>query len=65
MSDNRCVCCGAIIPEGSQVCPTCEKKVNTHKETAEEKFDRILNDWVYPFLLIAFIVIVILYIRKG
>ena len=20
----RCVCCGAIIPEGRQVCPTCE-----------------------------------------
>ena len=23
--DNRCVCCGAIIPEGRQVCPKCEK----------------------------------------
>jgi len=21
---NRCVCCGAIIPEGRQVCLTCE-----------------------------------------
>ena len=21
---NRCVCCGAIIPEGRQVCPNCE-----------------------------------------
>ena len=21
---NRCVCCGAIIPEGRQVCPICE-----------------------------------------
>ena len=29
-SNNRaeiCVCCGAIIPEGRQVCPSCEKKV--------------------------------------
>ena len=25
MSDNRCVCCGAIIPEGRQVCYRCEK----------------------------------------
>ena len=25
MSEDRCVCCGAIIPEGRQVCPTCEK----------------------------------------
>ena len=24
MSENRCVCCGDIIPEGRQVCPYCE-----------------------------------------
>lgn len=24
---NTCVCCGAIIPEGRQVCPTCENGV--------------------------------------
>ena len=22
--ENRCVCCGAIIPEGRMVCPMCE-----------------------------------------
>lgn len=22
----RCVCCGAIIPEGRMVCPTCERR---------------------------------------
>ena len=22
--DNSCVCCGAVIPEGSQVCPSCD-----------------------------------------
>ena len=22
---NHCVCCGAIIPEGRQVCPNCER----------------------------------------
>ena len=26
MSSNQCVCCGEIIPEGRQVCPTCESK---------------------------------------
>ena len=26
MSTNTCVCCGAIIPEGRQVCPICEYK---------------------------------------
>ncbi len=24
--DNRCVCCGEIIPEGRMVCPNCEKQ---------------------------------------
>lgn len=24
MADNRCVCCGEIIPEGRQVCWVCE-----------------------------------------
>jgi recombinational DNA repair protein RecR len=23
---NRCVCCNAIIPEGRQVCPVCERR---------------------------------------
>lgn len=22
--ENRCICCGEIIPEGRQVCPKCE-----------------------------------------
>ena len=22
--DNRCICCGEIIPEGRMVCPNCE-----------------------------------------
>lgn len=25
MNNNRCIACGAIIPEGRQVCPNCEK----------------------------------------
>ena len=25
MNAERCVCCGEIIPEGRQVCPSCEK----------------------------------------
>ena len=23
--ENRCVVCGAIIPEGREICPNCEK----------------------------------------
>lgn len=26
MDENRCICCGQIIPEGRQVCPACEAK---------------------------------------
>ena len=26
--DNRCVCCGEMIPEGIQVCPKCEDKTD-------------------------------------
>nr|DAK55305.1 MAG TPA: PROTEIN/RNA Complex, archaeal, ribosomal, 50S, protein.0A [Caudoviricetes sp.]DAM50248.1 MAG TPA: PROTEIN/RNA Complex, archaeal, ribosomal, 50S, protein.0A [Caudoviricetes sp.]DAP34257.1 MAG TPA: PROTEIN/RNA Complex, archaeal, ribosomal, 50S, protein.0A [Caudoviricetes sp.]DAP74344.1 MAG TPA: PROTEIN/RNA Complex, archaeal, ribosomal, 50S, protein.0A [Caudoviricetes sp.] len=24
--NNTCICCGAIIPEGRQVCPICERQ---------------------------------------
>lgn len=26
MNENRCVCCGEIIPEGRQICWKCERK---------------------------------------
>lgn len=26
--EDRCICCGEIIPEGRQVCPSCEEKAN-------------------------------------
>lgn len=29
MQNNYCVCCGEIIPEGRQICPTCEQSCNT------------------------------------
>lgn len=27
MGENRCVCCGEIVPEGRMVCPNCENGV--------------------------------------
>ena len=27
---DRCVCCGEVIPEGLQVCPSCEEKNLCH-----------------------------------
>lgn len=26
MSEDRCICCGEIVPEGRMVCPNCEKQ---------------------------------------
>lgn len=33
--ENRCVCCGAIIPEGRMVCPMCEMAA----------YDGAVTDW--------------------
>lgn len=33
--DNRCVCCGEIIPEGRMVCPNCER--GTKRGTFEDR----------------------------
>lgn len=30
--ENRCVCCGSIIPEGRQVCKECEVKAGMNRE---------------------------------
>jgi hypothetical protein len=32
MSEDRCICCGAIIPEGVTVCPSCLLAVKPRKE---------------------------------
>ena len=29
MDEDRCVCCGEVIPEGSLVCPNCNAKAYT------------------------------------
>lgn len=38
MNNNTCVCCGAIIPEGRQVCPNCESgKYNSDEFFSAER----------------------------
>ena len=34
--EDRCVACGAIIPEGRQVCKNCEIRYGVIKENQEE-----------------------------
>ena len=44
MTEERCVCCGEIIPEGRQVCWQCEHEaighrcINCDKDIPEPKF---------------------------
>ena len=62
MSDNRCIYCGEIIPEGRQVCPSCEKIQS--ETTKAELFDRVLNDWILPVGLVALIVLLIVFVIR-
>ena len=38
MGENRCICCGEIIPEGLQVCPACARK-SGQKKPEKRGFD--------------------------
>lgn len=53
MNNNRCVCCGAIIPEGRQVCPTCEKKASR-----QDKVDYWVNEMIVPLAILAAIIFI-------
>lgn len=34
---DKCVCCGAYVPEGRQVCLNCEREANKSKNTINAK----------------------------
>ena len=43
MSEDRCVCCGEIVPEGTMVCINCEKSDQTiYIEGGKRKCDTIM-----------------------
>lgn len=35
MMDDKCVCCGEYVPEGRQVCPTCDNTYVSLKDSGE------------------------------
>lgn len=35
--ENRCVCCGVVIPEGKMVCPICEANVYASERKKRRK----------------------------
>ena len=43
MAENRCVCCGEIVPEGRQVCPSCEARASEVKYDPDEFFSAERN----------------------
>lgn len=47
MTENKCVCCDEIIPEGRQVCPSCESKVD---KTNKEKFNILRSAIITAYL---------------
>ena len=57
MSDNRCICCGQIIPEGTQVCPHCQKEYGKLEASVDRKnrikdfFIAIRDNWIVPIAL--------------
>ena len=51
MSENRCVSCGEIIPEGGQVCPVCMAKAVRQQEKLD-RAEKIMFDWVWPIMWI-------------
>lgn len=32
MMEDRCICCGEVIPEGRMVCPNCEAGLGKEEE---------------------------------
>ena len=48
MNNNRCISCGAVIPEGRQVCPNCESDAIKKQEEIERAEAQICQGCPYP-----------------
>ena len=47
--EDKCVCCGRIIPEGLQVCPQCNAQANSYRRTGIQRavLDQITSHYTY------------------
>lgn len=43
--DNTCVCCGAELPEGRQICPGCESRVKQSDDSLDIWYDEETHTW--------------------
>lgn len=44
MSENRCIYCNVIIPEGRMVCPKCEQSIKNNDITEREMLEWLFAD---------------------
>lgn len=55
MTEDRCVFCGEVVPEGRQVCPVCERPVVVKKITNRDRLrvasDEQVGDWIATVVL--------------
>ena len=51
MSEDRCIACGEIVPEGRMVCPICEKGKPTADVVEQKKGKWIKNDFYEDALM--------------
>ena len=71
MSENRCVCCGQIIPAGSMVCVCCQKEFGEYNKQVTKKAKRrriikyLFDEWIVPLGLFAAIILFFLYIKNN
>ena len=67
MAENRCVACGEIIPEGTQVCQICQAKAEAakrdeHSEPHRFDIEQFIMDWVLPLGIIGIIVYIVVWL---
>ncbi|MGN0796507.1 MAG: hypothetical protein ACI4MT_06100 [Christensenellales bacterium] len=39
--EDRCICCGNVVPEGTMVCPDCLAKTALKEDTAKPKEENV------------------------
>lgn len=43
MSENRCICCGAVVPDGRHTCPGCDAKTKNDCLGKDELLERTME----------------------
>lgn len=60
MSEERCVCCGEMIPEGKHVCPRCEKVESDSKKSWLRQHWLVIIEYVLAIVIVLTVIFSIL-----